>query len=104
LAEIRSLVVDDAFKRKGLGTRVAEELIQMSHQEGYDSLFALTRIVPFFQQLGFTLVDKAVFPEKIWRDCYQCPIQDNCDEQAVALEPQATQSISHPPASQNQGG
>ncbi|OGO18082.1 MAG: hypothetical protein A2Z14_07595 [Chloroflexi bacterium RBG_16_48_8] len=103
LAEIRSLVVDDSVKRKGLGTMVVRALITMARQNGFESLFALTRIVPFFEQLGFTRIDKATFPQKIWRDCCQCPIQKNCDEQAVALQLSKLNSIPCQPAFQIQG-
>jgi N-acetylglutamate synthase-like GNAT family acetyltransferase len=86
LVEIRSLVVDDSYKRNGLGTMAVNALITKARQNGFETLFALTRTVPFFEHLGFAQIDKATFPEKIWRDCQQCPIRENCDEQAVALQ------------------
>lgn len=104
LAEIRSLVVDDAFQRNGLGSKVVEALILKARQNKYQSLFALTRAVPFFTHLGFARTDKTIFPQKIWRDCSQCPIQNNCDEQAVTLELFPIHSVSHQPASHNQEG
>jgi N-acetylglutamate synthase-like GNAT family acetyltransferase len=85
LAEIRSLVVDDSVKRNGLGTLLVQALISKAHQNGFKALFALTRVVPFFEQLGFSRTDKSTFPQKIWLDCSCCPRQENCDEQAVAL-------------------
>jgi amino-acid N-acetyltransferase len=85
LAEVRSLVVDDQVKRNGLGTSVVEALIDSAKDQGISTIFALTRIIPFFEKVGFTTVDKQWFPEKIWRDCVLCPIQNNCDEHAVAL-------------------
>jgi N-acetylglutamate synthase-like GNAT family acetyltransferase len=104
LAEIRSLVVDDSVQRNGLGTLVVQALIAKAQQVGFEALFALTRVVPFFKQLGFTNRDKSTFPEKIWRDCCQCPIQENCDEQAVALQLSEFDSYSHPPVYPLQGG
>jgi N-acetylglutamate synthase-like GNAT family acetyltransferase len=85
LAEIRSLVVDDSVKRIGLGTLVVQALISKANQNGFESLFALTRVVPFFEQLGFAQIEKSTFPQKIWSDCSCCPRYENCDEQAVAL-------------------
>lgn len=104
LAEIRSLVVDDSVQRNGLGTLVVQALIVKAQQDGFEALFALTRIVPFFEQLGFTHRDRSTFPEKIWRDCWQCPIQENCDEKAVALQLSELDSYAHPPAVLLQGG
>jgi N-acetylglutamate synthase-like GNAT family acetyltransferase len=104
LVEIRSLVVDDSVKRNGIGTMVVQALITKAHEYEFESLFALTRVVPFFEQLGFNRIDKATFPEKIWRDCWQCPVQENCDEQAVALQLSDLNTVSHQPAFQIQGG
>jgi N-acetylglutamate synthase-like GNAT family acetyltransferase len=104
LAEIRSLVVDDSIKRNGLGTMVVQALITKAIQNGFESLFALTRVVPFFEQLGFSRTDKSTFPQKIWRDCCQCPIQENCDEQAVVLRLSDLNVVSHHPAFQIKGG
>ncbi len=49
-------------------------------------VFALTLRSNFFIRLGFQLVSKERFPEKIWNDCDNCPKQDCCDEDAVLLE------------------
>lgn len=32
---------------------------------------------------GFTVVEKDIFPEKVWTDCIHCPKQHACDEIAV---------------------
>ena len=41
--------------------------------------------------MGFHVVDKAGFPQKVWLDCNQCPKQSCCDEIAVlrVLNPSA---------------
>ena len=85
LSEVRSLVVADRVKRKGLGTAVLETLIAKARRRDISTLFALTRVVPFFERAGFHITDKADFPEKIWRDCRLCLIEDRCDEVAVIL-------------------
>lgn len=85
LSEIRSLVVADHVQREGLGTSVVEALIAKARRRGVRTLFALTRVIPFFMHAGFQLTNKVRFPEKIWRDCNLCPIRDDCDELAVEL-------------------
>lgn len=85
LAEVRSLVVDESTERVGLGSAIVEALIDEALRRGVHTLFALTRVAPFFERLGFTRSDKNWFPEKIWKDCALCPVQDQCDENAVVL-------------------
>ena len=60
-------------------------LIARARRRGTPILFALTRAEAFFKQAGFATTDRDRFPEKIWRDCDQCPVKDNCDEVAVEL-------------------
>jgi amino-acid N-acetyltransferase len=86
LAEVRSLAVADGVKRNGWGSAMVKALRQHALDTGIRTLFALTRPAPFFEQLGFARYDKEAFPEKIWRDCRLCPVQDRCDEVAVAIE------------------
>jgi amino-acid N-acetyltransferase len=85
LVEIRSLAVADGIQRNGWGSAVVQALREHAQAEGFKTLFALTRTVPFFQRLGFALCERESFPEKIWRDCRLCSVRAHCDEQAVAL-------------------
>jgi amino-acid N-acetyltransferase len=85
LAEIRSLAVVEDAMRKGLGMAMLQDLIAEAKRRNVKMVFALTRIVPFFERAGFHLSLPELFPEKIWRDCGSCPLKDNCDELAVAL-------------------
>jgi len=85
LAEIRSLVVDDAFRRQGLGRRIVEECLGEAGILGVQRAFALTYQEEFFKKLGFVEVDKDVLPQKIWADCIHCPKYPDCDETAVLL-------------------
>ena len=86
LSEIRSLAVAESAQGRGLGSALTRALIQQGSGRGVARLFALTRAAPFFLRLGFQLSDKEQFPEKVWRDCAMCPIQDRCDEVAVVLD------------------
>ena len=85
LAEIRSLVVEDSFRRQGLGRRIVQECLGESDVLGVRRVFALTYQAGFFERLGFLEVDKDVLPQKIWADCVHCPKYPDCDETAVLL-------------------
>lgn len=83
LAEVRSLAIAPEAKGMGLGRRIVDELIKEANQLGLAKVFALTYQQVFFEKLGFHVVDKAGFPQKVWLDCNQCPKQTCCDEIAV---------------------
>jgi amino-acid N-acetyltransferase len=85
LAEVRSLAVADSVQGLGVGRQIVESLISEARQRHIPTLFALTRAVPFFLRLGFTITDKAYFPQKVWNDCAICPLKDACDETAVVM-------------------
>lgn len=85
LAEVRSLVVRNGSKRQGRGSAIVTALIAEARRQEIPTLFALTRVVSFFQKHGFAVSEREAFPEKIWRDCQLCAIRDNCDETAVVL-------------------
>ena len=40
-------------------------------------------IPDFFIKLGFKIVDKGTLPQKIWKDCFDCPKFPDCGETAV---------------------
>ncbi len=87
LIELRSLVVMQGLEGKGIGRAMVEAIIgglKLAHE--HFCLFALTYQALFFQKLGFHLVVKDMFPQKIWSDCIKCPKKDNCDELAVVFQ------------------
>ena len=86
LGEIRSLVVDDAFKGQGLGKLMVERLITEARTIGLTRLMALTYVPEFFHKLGFQTVPKDTLPEKVWNVCVKCYKFNNCDEIAVLRE------------------
>jgi amino-acid N-acetyltransferase len=86
LAEIKSLAVDQASTRKGLGKALVEAATEQARQLGVPRVFALTSDPAFFEKLGFTVVDKRTLPMKVWSDCCKCPKQDNCDETALVKQ------------------
>ena len=86
LGEVRSLVVDDAFKGRGFGRLLVERIIEEARVIGLKRLMALTYVAPFFHKLGFKTVSKDTLPEKVWGICVKCYKYNNCDETAVLLE------------------
>ncbi len=87
LYEIRSLAVSKAFHNNGIASKLVRECIRPLNESGKEArVFALTYRDNFFKNLGFSVVDKELFPEKIWSDCEQCPKFHNCDEIAVMLQ------------------
>ncbi len=90
LQEIRSLVIHPAYQSKGIGKAIIEYIIDRVHKsQNMDwRLFALTMTPEFFCKSGFKIVEKNLFPEKIWSDCSKCAKRDRCDETAVLLTAQ----------------
>ena len=86
LAEVRSLMVNDTIKNRGLGRRIVLELLKIAEQRQVKRVMALTYVPTFFHKLGFKTVDKSIFPEKVWGICVNCYKFNNCDEIAVLLE------------------
>ncbi len=86
LGEVRSLVVDDEFKSRGLGRMLVERIAEEARVIGLKRLMALTYVAPFFHKLGFKTVAKDTLPEKVWGICVKCYKFNNCDETAVVLE------------------
>ena len=87
LLEVRSMVVEPEFQGKGIGRAMIEALIAgLRVKRKQFRLFALTYQVEFFKALGFQVVDRSLFPEKIWSDCAKCPKNDCCDETAMLIE------------------
>jgi amino-acid N-acetyltransferase len=85
LAEVRSVAVADHAKGQGWGSALVTALLRLADDRAVPEVFTLTRAVGFFARLGFAVTDKAHYPLKVWKDCQICPLQDNCDETAMAL-------------------
>ncbi len=86
LAEVRSLVVAPEYRTYGVGGKIVQALVEEARVRGIPTVFALTRVVKFFEGLGFVVMDKENFPEKVWRDCWICPVRFNCDEIVVVKQ------------------
>jgi amino-acid N-acetyltransferase len=87
LAEVRSLCVNDEYRRRGIGRKLVEACISEAITLDLLRIFALTYQTEFFGKLGFIEVERSTLPEKIWSDCFKCPkYPDYCDEVAMILE------------------
>ncbi|MFD1953382.1 N-acetyltransferase [Paenibacillus thailandensis] len=83
LVEIRSLGMTEGYKGLGIGSKLVNRLIELAKEQAVPKIMALTYAVSFFEKNGFAVVDKEIFPEKVWTDCVHCPKQHACDEIAV---------------------
>ncbi len=87
LAEVRSLYVDENYRKKGIGKQLVEECISEAITLEIFRIFSLTYKSDFFAKLGFKKVDRSTLPEKIWSDCFHCAkYPDYCDEVAMIAE------------------
>lgn len=84
LAEVRSLVVDERLRGKGVGKNIVLKLIDEAKFYGLKEVFSLTYQRVFFEKLGFYEIPKQNLPEqKIWADCIKCKHFPVCDEIAM---------------------
>jgi amino-acid N-acetyltransferase len=90
LVEIRSLGVTEGYKGQGIGNELISFLEEEARRQQIPKIMALTYAVKFFERNGYTVVQKEIFPEKVWRDCIHCKKQDCCDEIAVLKRLDAT--------------
>ena len=72
LAGIRSLAVDPVFTGKGIGSTLTERTIQEAVYFKITDLFTLTYQLSFFEQFGFSAIDKNELPITTWPDCLDC--------------------------------
>jgi amino-acid N-acetyltransferase len=85
LAEIRSIAVDEKSKKQGAGGRLVEALLAEAESHSVPCVCLFTRIPRFFQRFGFVEVGRTALPDKIYKDCANCPRINACDEIAMAL-------------------
>ena len=86
LAEVRSLVVRPSLRGQGVGRKLVEAVLEEARQLDSAQVYALTREVVFFTQVGFRVVRKETLPYKVFKDCMRCPRFDECDETAMVRD------------------
>jgi amino-acid N-acetyltransferase len=83
LAEIKSLAVAEDNRHQGIGAQLVGACREEAKQLGIATIFCLTYNPAFFEKFGFSQVDKAELPRKVWTECYRCPKFPDCDEVAL---------------------
>ena len=83
LAEIKSLAVAEDSQEQGIGAQLVEACLREARELGITTIFCLTYKPAFFEQFGFSQVEKTELPHKVWGECYRCPKFPNCDEVAL---------------------
>ncbi|MCF7916840.1 MAG: N-acetyltransferase [Candidatus Omnitrophica bacterium] len=86
LAEIKSLVVVENFRKKNIGKRLVKKAVEEAKNLGIEKVFALTFSVDFFTKIGFKLINKNDLPHKIWTECLNCTYFPECKEEAVIID------------------
>ena len=80
LAEIRSITVDRQRQKAGCGRLLVEALLDQAERHEVGCICLFTRTPEFFARLGFTEAVRESLPDKINKDCVNCPRLHNCDE------------------------
>ena len=88
LAEIRSLIVDEAYRGQSIGKRMVEFTLEEAKTLGVEEdVLVLTYLPQFFEKLHFNEINKEVIPEhKIWADCIKCIHFPVCNEVALVYK------------------
>ncbi|SFV54834.1 N-acetylglutamate synthase [hydrothermal vent metagenome] len=88
VAEIRSLIVDEAYRGKKIGQRLVEFAVEEAKTLGVEEdVLVLTYRPLFFEKLGFKEISKEAIPEhKIWADCIKCIHFPVCNEVALVYK------------------
>jgi amino-acid N-acetyltransferase len=86
LAEIQSLAISEPHQGKGFGRQLVAACLEEARLLELNRVFTLTYVPGFFEQFGFTEIDKSCLPHKIWADCLKCPKFPDCDETALMLD------------------
>jgi amino-acid N-acetyltransferase len=87
LAEVRSLIVLENFRGRGIGQELVKKTLEEAEELGVKKVFTLTYEQSFFEKLSFREIPKESLPEhKIWADCVKCKHFPICDEIALIIE------------------
>ena len=86
LAEVRSLIVSESARGKGIGQELVKKTLREGKKLGVEKIFTLTYEQRFFEKLAFNEIPKESLPEhKIWADCIKCKHFPICDEIALII-------------------
>ena len=83
LAEVRMMAIFPDHTRKGVGAEIVSRLLAEGDALGIEKVFTLTYKPDFFRKLGFIRISREELPQKVWKECIDCPKYPNCDEIAM---------------------
>ena len=83
LAEVRTITITANAKGKGAGRLLIDALLAEAERQSVTCVCLFTRIPEFFGKMGFQQVQKEALPDKMHKDCLQCPRLNACDEIAM---------------------
>ena len=83
LTEVRSIAVIPQYKGKGAGRLMMEALLEEGERQHVKAVCLFTRIPDFFSHFGFRIAKREELPDKIYKDCVNCPKLNACDEVAM---------------------
>lgn len=93
VAEVRSLVVAEGSRGRGIGPRLVAQVATEGTARGFATLCAFTHEPSHFVRMGFTIVPHIWVPEKIAHDCTSCSLFRRCGQHAVMLPLRAGVSV-----------
>lgn len=86
LAEIRALAVAPEHCKKGIGRELVDMFLKEARELAVPRVFVLTYQQKFFEKCGFKIVAKESLPQKVWKECINCPKFPNCEEVAMVID------------------
>ena len=86
VSEVRSLVVSNEARTRGVGHDIIDELVARATSAGFEKLCAFTHVPAYFVQFGFSIVPHVWLAEKILADCRACPHFRRCGQHAMLRE------------------
>jgi N-acetylglutamate synthase-like GNAT family acetyltransferase len=84
IAEVGSVAVVARAHGTGIGRELVRRVEELAECRGVNHLVALTTTPRFFETLGYAVVEKSRYPEKVARDCAGCARRFDCPETCVA--------------------
>ncbi|MBU4515583.1 MAG: N-acetyltransferase [Eubacteriales bacterium] len=86
LAEIRALAVDEDTLGRGIGRSLVDTLLKEARELHLPRVFTLTYQPGFFEKCGFHREPKENMPQKVWKECINCPHFPNCNEESLIID------------------
>jgi amino-acid N-acetyltransferase len=95
LAELKCLAVSERAQGLGIGRKLVDACWDAARELELESVFTLTYVPEFFERCGYTKIDKADLPHKIWNECVRCPLFPSCTETALirTIDPEWQSSL-----------